>query len=80
MNEMVSAPLEAQAASGQAPSSGKIGVLLVNLGTPDAADPASVRRYLKEFLTDPRVIEAYLGKGAQDEIAAQALAREAAHG
>jgi protoporphyrin/coproporphyrin ferrochelatase len=35
----------------------KIGVLLVNLGTPDAADPASVRRYLKEFLTDPRVIE-----------------------
>src|SRR5437879_6209200 len=36
---------------------GKIGVLLVNLGTPDAADAASVRRYLKEFLTDPRVIE-----------------------
>jgi len=35
----------------------KIGVLLVNLGTPDAADAASVRRYLKEFLTDPRVIE-----------------------
>src|SRR5881628_3955085 len=36
---------------------GKIGVLLVNLGTPDAADPAAVRRYLKEFLSDPRVIE-----------------------
>src|SRR5438270_906057 len=53
MNEMISAPLEAEAA----PSPGKIGVLLVNLGTPDAADPASVRRYLKEFLTDPRVIE-----------------------
>ena len=34
-----------------------IGVLLVNLGTPDAATPAAVRRYLKEFLTDPRVIE-----------------------
>ena len=34
-----------------------IGVLLVNLGTPDASDPASVRRYLKQFLTDPRVIE-----------------------
>jgi len=34
-----------------------IGVLLVNLGTPDAAEPAAVRRYLKEFLTDPRVIE-----------------------
>jgi protoporphyrin/coproporphyrin ferrochelatase len=35
----------------------KIGVLLVNLGTPDAADAAAVRRYLKEFLTDWRVIE-----------------------
>ena len=34
-----------------------IGVLLVNLGTPDAAEPAAVRRYLQEFLTDPRVIE-----------------------
>jgi len=32
-------------------------VLLVNLGTPDGADAASVRRYLKEFLSDPRVIE-----------------------
>jgi ferrochelatase len=39
------------------PTAGRIGVLLVNLGTPDAADAASVRRYLKEFLTDPRVIE-----------------------
>ena len=36
---------------------GKVGVLLVNLGTPDGADAASVRRYLKEFLSDPRVIE-----------------------
>jgi len=35
----------------------KIGVLLVNLGTPDAADAPAVRRYLKEFLSDPRVIE-----------------------
>jgi ferrochelatase len=34
-----------------------IGVLLVNLGTPDAPDAVAVRRYLKEFLTDPRVIE-----------------------
>ncbi len=34
-----------------------IGVLLVNLGTPDAPEPAAVRRYLKEFLTDRRVIE-----------------------
>jgi ferrochelatase len=36
---------------------GRIGILLVNLGTPDSADAAAVRRYLKEFLSDPRVIE-----------------------
>ncbi|TGA98879.1 ferrochelatase [Sporolactobacillus shoreae] len=35
----------------------KTAVLLVNLGTPDAPDPASVRRYLGEFLSDPRVID-----------------------
>ena len=35
----------------------KIGVLLLNLGTPDATDYWSVRRYLSEFLSDPRVIE-----------------------
>ncbi len=35
----------------------RIGVLLVNLGTPAAPDTASVRRYLKQFLSDPRVIE-----------------------
>jgi ferrochelatase len=35
----------------------RIGVLLLNLGTPDATDYWSVRRYLKEFLSDPRVIE-----------------------
>lgn len=34
-----------------------IGVLLVNLGTPDAADRKAVHRYLKEFLGDRRVIE-----------------------
>jgi protoporphyrin/coproporphyrin ferrochelatase len=37
--------------------SGLIGVLLVNLGTPDATDYWSMRRYLKEFLSDRRVIE-----------------------
>ena len=36
----------------------QIGVLLVNLGTPDATDYWSMRRYLKEFLSDRRVIEA----------------------
>jgi ferrochelatase len=35
----------------------KIGILLINLGTPDAPDAASVRRYLKEFLSDRRVVE-----------------------
>jgi ferrochelatase len=40
-----------------APAEPGIGVLIVNLGTPDAADAAAVRRYLKEFLSDPRVIE-----------------------
>ncbi|MBL8519979.1 MAG: ferrochelatase [Betaproteobacteria bacterium] len=33
------------------------GILLVNLGTPDEATPAAVRRYLKQFLSDPRVVE-----------------------
>jgi ferrochelatase len=36
---------------------GRVGVLLVNLGTPDASTPAAVRRYLAEFLSDPRVVE-----------------------
>ena len=35
----------------------RIGVLLVNLGTPDEATPAAVRRYLAQFLADPRVVE-----------------------
>ena len=34
---------------------GKVGVLLVNLGTPDGTDYTSMRRYLKEFLSDPRI-------------------------
>jgi len=36
---------------------GKQGILLVNLGTPDAPTPKAVNRYLGEFLTDPRVID-----------------------
>ena len=35
----------------------KVGVLIVNLGTPDAAEADAVRRYLAEFLSDPRVVE-----------------------
>lgn len=38
-------------------SFGKVGVLLVNLGTPDGTDYWSMRRYLAEFLSDKRVIE-----------------------
>ena len=35
----------------------RVGLLVINLGTPDAPEPGAVRRYLAEFLTDPRVIE-----------------------
>ena len=35
----------------------RIGVLLINLGTPNAPEPGAVRVYLKEFLSDPRVVE-----------------------
>lgn len=35
----------------------RVGVLIVNLGTPDAPTPDAVRRYLAEFLADPRVVE-----------------------
>lgn len=40
---------------GQPPA--PVGVLLANLGTPDAPTPAALRRYLAEFLSDPRVVE-----------------------
>ena len=35
----------------------RLGILITNLGTPDAPTPSAVRRYLREFLWDPRVIE-----------------------
>jgi ferrochelatase len=38
-------------------NSGKIGVLIANLGTPDGTDYRSMRRYLNEFLSDQRVID-----------------------
>jgi ferrochelatase len=50
------APAAAPAEQPEAAAAG-IGILLVNLGTPEAADAPAVRRYLKEFLSDPRVIE-----------------------
>ena len=52
---VVSTPSETTVAPASA--TGGIGVLIVNLGTPDAPTPAAVRRYLKEFLSDRRVIE-----------------------
>jgi len=36
---------------------GRIGILLINLGTPESAAPQAVRAYLREFLSDPRVVE-----------------------
>jgi ferrochelatase len=51
----VAANERAGAAAGVRPE--RIGVLLVNLGTPDTADATGVRVYLREFLSDPRVIE-----------------------
>ncbi|THD70584.1 MAG: ferrochelatase [Bradyrhizobium sp.] len=50
------ASIESAKAAGAA-GPGRVGVLLVNLGTPDSADARGVRVYLKEFLSDPRVIE-----------------------
>jgi ferrochelatase len=46
---------KAKPAAGLRPE--RVGVLLVNLGTPDTADTKGVRTYLREFLSDPRVIE-----------------------
>ena len=48
---------EIRPAGHPAAASGNVGVLIVNLGTPEATDYWSVRRYLKEFLSDRRVIE-----------------------
>ena len=62
MNEMPAAS-QLRAVEGPRPAGhprvehGRIGVLLLNLGTPDATDYWSMRRYLKEFLSDRRVIE-----------------------
>ena len=39
------------------PERPSIGILVSNLGTPDAPTPAALKRYLREFLKDPRVID-----------------------
>jgi ferrochelatase len=56
MNEM-SVPFQSVAGEHAPASGGRIGVLLVNLGTPDAPTAPAVRRYLAEFLSDRRVVE-----------------------
>src|SRR5246500_5944878 len=38
-------------------TSHRVAVLLINLGTPDAPTPRAVRRYIAQFLSDPRVVE-----------------------
>ena len=53
-------PIEARAprpADHPPVASGRVGVLIVNLGTPEGTDYWSIRRYLNEFLSDRRVIE-----------------------
>lgn len=52
-------PADPHALSSEPPlrQNGPVGVLLVNLGTPDEPTAKSIRRYLAEFLSDPRVIE-----------------------
>ena len=54
MTRLVSIESRASAVAARQP---RVGVLLVNLGTPDSADTRGVRVYLKQFLSDPRVIE-----------------------
>lgn len=44
--------------SAETPVRARTGVLLVNLGTPEAPTPSAIRRYLRDFLLDPRVVEA----------------------
>ena len=51
-------PRQAHLPAGHPPvQARRVGVLLVNLGTPDGTDYKSMWRYLREFLSDPRVIE-----------------------
>src|SRR5262245_55488174 len=57
MNEAEAPRGEMSAPRSRIGGAGPIGELLVNLGTPDATDYRSMRRYLKEFLSDRRVIE-----------------------
>lgn len=59
----------------------KVGVLLINLGTPDAPETASVRKYLAEFLSDRRVVELspFLWKPILHGIVLRTRPRKSAH-
>jgi protoporphyrin/coproporphyrin ferrochelatase len=61
--------------------SGGVGVLLVNLGTPDAPTPRAVKRYLGEFLSDRRVVEipAYAWQPILRGIVLQTRPKRSAH-
>ena len=61
-------------------ASGRVGVLIVNLGTPEGTDYWSIRRYLNEFLSDRRVIETPRAHLAADSAAHSADARPRAKG
>jgi ferrochelatase len=50
-------PASPDAPAPATPATPPVGLLLANLGTPDAPDSPALRRYLREFLLDPRVIE-----------------------
>ena len=52
-----------------------IGILLVNLGTPEAPTTPAVRRYLREFLSDPRVVEIPRIKATGNAISASEVRR-----
>ena len=73
----VTAPPRRSRPAGHPPvASGRVGVLIVNLGTPEGTDYWSIRRYLNEFLSDRRVIETPRAHLAAD-FAAHSLAAAA---
>ena len=45
-------------------SAARCAILLVNLGTPDAPTASALRRYLAQFLWDPRVVEIQIGRAS----------------
>jgi len=50
-------PLETRTPLPPPPRDDRVGVIVCNLGSPDAPDPRAVRRFLRQFLSDPRVVE-----------------------